>query len=228
MTFNSFKIFRHMSRLFYVAGDPELAKRTLRLYVQIVSKAREASMAEAETATAESTGAFGAGKDIDTDAHWVQTLVHGSRMLSRLALAQTDMSKAVDEAKEAGEMLEKAKTRLDVSDKALLATVQLAEAVWHIAMAYTGKPIMKCRRHRPDTVPQGRTCLPARSALRILLPSCTRPSRHIQYRPHIIISHWRISDREPRRTSRLPSSMPARLLKATPRKSGIGTYWASY
>ncbi|RPD68271.1 hypothetical protein L226DRAFT_517343 [Lentinus tigrinus ALCF2SS1-7] len=37
LTFNSFRIFRYMSRLFYVAGDPELARRTLRLYVQIQS-----------------------------------------------------------------------------------------------------------------------------------------------------------------------------------------------
>ncbi|KAI0660278.1 hypothetical protein C8Q70DRAFT_980001 [Cubamyces menziesii] len=152
LTFNSFKIFRHMSRLFYVAGDPELAKRTLRLYVQIVSKAREASMAEAETATAEATGAFGAGKDIDTDAYWVQTLVHGSRMLSRLALAQPDMSKAVDEAKEAGEMLEKAKTRLDINDKALLAIVQLAEAVWQIAMAYTEQDVLTRTKRFEDSL----------------------------------------------------------------------------
>ncbi|KAI8995256.1 hypothetical protein BD414DRAFT_506072 [Trametes punicea] len=137
LTFNSFKIFRHMSRLFYVTGDPELAKRTLRLYIQIVGKAREANMAEAQTATAEASGAFGAGKDIDTDFHWVQTLAHGSRMLSRLALVETDMCKAVDEAKEAGEMIEKAKARLDENDKPLLASVQLAQAIWNVAMAYT-------------------------------------------------------------------------------------------
>lgn len=128
-----------MSRLFYVSGDPELAKRTLRLYVQIVSKAREASMAEKMTATAESDGAFGAGSDIDTDEQWVHTLVQGSRMLSRLALAETDPGKAVENAKEAGDMLENARLRLKSDDKALVASVDLAAAIWHIAMAYTGE-----------------------------------------------------------------------------------------
>ncbi|OSC98625.1 hypothetical protein PYCCODRAFT_1396824 [Trametes coccinea BRFM310] len=142
LTFNSFKIFRHMSRLFYVTGDPELAKRTLRLYIQIVGKAREANLAEEESATAEAAGAFGAGKDVDSDHYWVQTLVQGSRMLSRLALAETDMGKAVDEAKEAGDVLEKAKTRLDRDDKVLLASVQLAEAIWNIAMAYTEQDVL--------------------------------------------------------------------------------------
>lgn len=132
-----------MSRLFYVAGDPELAKRTLRLYVQIVSKAREARMAEAGTATEDTVGAFGAGKDIDLDHNWVQTLVQGSRMLSRLALMETDAGKAGEQAKEAGETLEKAKTRLDRNDRVLLASVELAEAIWHIATAYTGnQPIV--------------------------------------------------------------------------------------
>ncbi|KAI0665604.1 hypothetical protein C8Q78DRAFT_1178413 [Trametes maxima] len=142
LTFNSFIVFRHMSRLFYVMGDPELAKRTLRLYIQIVSKAREASMAEAESATAETSGAFGAGKDIDTDNNWVQTLVQGSRMLSRQALVESDHGKAIEGAKEAGEVLEKAKTRLNTEDKVLVASVQLAEAIWHIAMAYTEQDVL--------------------------------------------------------------------------------------
>ncbi|KAI0350274.1 hypothetical protein OH77DRAFT_1431143 [Trametes cingulata] len=141
LTFNSFKIFRHMSRLFYVTGDPELAKRTLRLYIQIVSKAYEAKMAEADSGTADTSGAFGAGKDIDTDCNWVQTLVHGSRMLSRLALSESDLGKAAEAAREAGEMLQKAKTRLDASDKALVAAVQLAEAIWQVAMAYTEQDV---------------------------------------------------------------------------------------
>ena len=138
LTFNSFKVFRHMSRLFYVAGDPVLVQRTLRLYVQIVSKAREARMAEEDNTTQDASGAFGAGKDVDTDLNWVQTLVQGSRMLSRLALVETDGGKAVELAREAGEMLDKAKTRLDQDDPVLVASVQLAEAVWHVATAYTG------------------------------------------------------------------------------------------
>ena len=99
LTFNSFRIFRHMSRLFYVAGDPELAKRTLRLYIQVVSKSREASIAEEDTAAGEEGGAFGAGGDVDSDLLWVQTCVLGSRMLSRLALAEEDVGKAIETAR---------------------------------------------------------------------------------------------------------------------------------
>ncbi|KAI0643275.1 hypothetical protein C8Q79DRAFT_1094856 [Trametes meyenii] len=142
LTFNSFTVFRHMSRLFYVMGDPELAKRILRLYIQIVSKAREASMAEAESATAETSGAYGAGKDIDTDDNWVQTLVQGSRMLSRQALVESDLGKGIEEAKEAGEVLEKAKTRLSSKNEALVASVQLAEAIWNVVMAYTEQDVL--------------------------------------------------------------------------------------
>lgn len=139
-----------MSRLFYVAGDPELAKRTLRLYVQIVSKAREARLAEDKDATPETAAALGAGKDVDTDANWVQTLVQGSRMLSRLAFVEEDVGKAVEEAREAGELLDKAKTRLDSNDRVLLAAVQLAEAIWHVAVAYTGTSHVSCMDSQAD------------------------------------------------------------------------------
>ena len=142
LTFNSFRIFRHMSRLFYVAGDPELAKRTLRLYIQVVSKSREASIAEEDTAAGEEGGAFGAGGDVDSDLLWVQTCVLGSRMLSRLALAEEDVGKAIETAREAGEVLVQAKSRLDRNDEELVASVQLAEAIWHIATAYAGEPAL--------------------------------------------------------------------------------------
>ena len=52
-----------MTRLLFAAGDPELAKRTLRLYVQVVSKAREATMSETQESLAE---------EVDTDRHWVE------------------------------------------------------------------------------------------------------------------------------------------------------------
>ncbi|KAI0755686.1 hypothetical protein C8Q74DRAFT_319092 [Fomes fomentarius] len=152
LTFNSFKIFRHMSRLFYVAGDPDLARRTLRLYIQIVSKSREAKLAEEENATQDASGAFGAGKDVDTDFNWVQTLVQGSRMLSRLALAQSEHGKVVELAKEAGEMLEKAKVRLDHGDSVLVASVQLAEAIWHVATAYTEQDPRTRTKHFDDSL----------------------------------------------------------------------------
>ena len=59
-----------MTRLLYVSGDPELAKRLLRLYVQVVSKAREASLAEADDAQ---EGPFGVGGDYDNELPQVQS-----------------------------------------------------------------------------------------------------------------------------------------------------------
>ncbi|KAL4066373.1 hypothetical protein V8B97DRAFT_1041251 [Scleroderma yunnanense] len=118
LTFNSYRIFRHMGRLLYIAGDSELAKKTLRLYVQVVGKAREAGMAG----------------DYDTDRHWVETLVQGSRMLCRLGISRPGLD-GMEEVKEAGELIEKAKARLDKDDKELVARVALAEGVWHTISA---------------------------------------------------------------------------------------------
>ncbi|KAF9221151.1 TPR-like protein [Gyrodon lividus] len=123
LTFNSYRIFRHVTRLLYISGDAKLAKRTLRLYVQVVSKTREA----------------GVDGDHDTDHHWVGTLVEGARMLCRLALSRPG-SDGVDEVKEAGELIEKAKTRLNLADKELVARVALAEGVWNTVTALTDCP----------------------------------------------------------------------------------------
>ncbi|KAG2119459.1 hypothetical protein DEU56DRAFT_120881 [Suillus clintonianus] len=116
LTFNSYRIYRHMTRLLFISGDTELAKRTLRLYVQVVSKAREA----------------GVENDFDTDRHWVETLINGARILCRLAISRTD---GIDDAKEAGDMIEKAMTRLDEDDKEMVARVALAEGVWYTTLA---------------------------------------------------------------------------------------------
>ncbi|KAH8105236.1 hypothetical protein BXZ70DRAFT_919975 [Cristinia sonorae] len=129
LTFNSFRVFRHMTRLLYVSGDSELAKRTLRLYVQIVSKACEATLAEGDGAHV--------SEEADTDHHWVDTLVFGARMLCRLALQEVNYTTALDLAKEAGVMIEKAKTRLPLEDLKLVTSVQLAEGIWSSVMAYT-------------------------------------------------------------------------------------------
>jgi tetratricopeptide (TPR) repeat protein len=110
-----------MSRLLYVSGDTELAKRTLRLYIEVVSKTRAA----------------GVDGDSDTDRCWVETLVEGARMFCRLALSRHG-SGGVEEAKEAGEFLEKAKTRLDPVDKELVARVALAEGIWNTVTAIIG------------------------------------------------------------------------------------------
>lgn len=116
LTFNSYRIYRHMTRLLSISGDTELAKRTLRLYVQVVSKAREA----------------GVDNDFDTDRHWVETLINGARMLCRLSISRQD---GIDDAKEAGDMIEKAKTRLDENDKEMVARVALAEGVYYTTLA---------------------------------------------------------------------------------------------
>lgn len=110
-----------MFRLLYVSGDTELSKRTLRLYVEVVSETRAA----------------GVDGDSDTDRHWVETLVEGARMFCRLALSRL-VSGGVEEAKEAGEFLEKAKTRLDSADKQLVARVALAEGIWNTVTAFIG------------------------------------------------------------------------------------------
>ncbi|KAG1744916.1 uncharacterized protein EDB91DRAFT_1271102 [Suillus paluster] len=81
LTFNSYRVYRHMTRLLSISGDAELAKRTLRLYVQVVSKAREARV----------------DNDFDTDRHWVETLVSGARMLCRLAISRPDGKTRLDE-----------------------------------------------------------------------------------------------------------------------------------
>lgn len=134
LTFNSFRIYRHMFRLLSASGDPELAKRTLRLYIQVVSKAREAGSSQGG-ASSEVEGVI----DWDTDRLWVQTLVHGAKIFCRLAVQESDHDKAVELAKEAGTIIQKAKSRLDADDRELVASVQLAEGIWYSVMAHAGK-----------------------------------------------------------------------------------------
>ncbi|TRM66755.1 hypothetical protein BD626DRAFT_483705 [Schizophyllum amplum] len=121
LTFNSFRIYRHMTRLFYVSGDPELAKRTLRLYVQVVSKAHQASDA-------------GVGADADTDRQWVETLASGARMLCDIASSLPGLE-GVELVREAGTLVEKAKTRLAAEEVGLAASIALAEGVYNSILA---------------------------------------------------------------------------------------------
>lgn len=120
-----------MFRLLSASGDPELAKRTLWLYIQVVSKAREAGSSQGGTSESDA--------DWDTDRQWVQTLVQGSRLLCHLAVQEADHGKAIDLTKEAGTIIQKAKIRLDSEDKELVAMVQLTEGIWYSVMAYTGE-----------------------------------------------------------------------------------------
>jgi hypothetical protein len=119
LTFNSHRILRHMTRLLCVSGDTELAKRTLRLYVQVVSKAHTA------------------GSDADSDRHWVETLVQGARMLCRSAAATIGLE-GIKDARDAGVLIEKARERLCREDKHLVASVDLAEGIWNWTISLKG------------------------------------------------------------------------------------------
>lgn len=113
-----------MTRLLYLAGDLNLAKRTLRLYIQVVGKAYEASKEVL-------------GEDMDTDEHWVDTLVFGARMLLMTAGMNPGLE-GIDDVKEAGTVLEKARTRLKSEDKSLLAKVLLSEGIYWSLLAIKG------------------------------------------------------------------------------------------
>lgn len=154
LTFNSPPIQRHLTRLLYVSGDVGLARRTLRLYVQIVGKAWEtrgapvhaSGGAQLETETEADTA------QIDTDRAWIQTCVFGARMICRVISspsgADGSIAKKVnDDLKEAGRLIElarerlKSRIKLDVNehgkvdkdineDKELACSVDLAEGIW--------------------------------------------------------------------------------------------------
>jgi len=144
LTFNSHRVFRHMSRLFYVSGDSNLAIRTLRLYVQVVGKAWETARAgTVQEREGASPSSVESAHGVDTDRNWVQTLVHGARMLCRVACSKSGTAlgttgNGLDEAKEAGMLIEKAKIRLDKGHAELVGSVYLAEGIWHSVMAHKG------------------------------------------------------------------------------------------
>ena len=128
-----------------MSGDSNLAIRTLRLYVQVVGKAWETANAEAAQKQEDtSTSSVESVHRTDTDRNWVQALVQGARMLCRISCSKSGTAlgttgNGLDEAKEAGVLIEKAKTRLDENDVELVASVYLAEGIWHSVMAYKGR-----------------------------------------------------------------------------------------
>ena len=119
-----------MTRLLYVSGDASLARRTLRLYVQVVGKAFQA-------------GSAGANADADTDRNWVETLVFGVRMFCKIASTTLSSSvhtrEVLQDLREAESLIAKAKGRLDRDNKALAGSVELAEGIWNTVMALKGK-----------------------------------------------------------------------------------------
>lgn len=118
-----------MTRLLHASGDTALAKRTLRLYIQVVGKAWQAN-SEME------------GEMTDTNQSWVETLVAGARMLCRSASSNPGLE-GIEDVREAGTCLEKARKRLnaDASDdegRRLRASVDLAEGIWVSVLALKG------------------------------------------------------------------------------------------
>ncbi|KIJ47909.1 hypothetical protein M422DRAFT_45616 [Sphaerobolus stellatus SS14] len=109
-TFNSQRIYRHLWRILYVSGDIELARRTLKLYVQVVSKARETGSVD------------------ESDRIWVETLVQGARMLCRIP-------GGIEEAREAGKLLKRAEEKVNERDNVAAANVKRAKGIWHACMA---------------------------------------------------------------------------------------------
>ncbi|KAF8804168.1 hypothetical protein BYT27DRAFT_7170685 [Phlegmacium glaucopus] len=151
LTFNSSRILRHMSRLLYLSGDTKLAKRTLKLYIQVVGKAYETSgnvsVANLGSGGEGAGGEEGAGEDIDTDSNWVDTLIFGAIMLFKSSFSLPSPSPSptssylneMDDLNEAHQIIEKAKTRLNKEDKRLVAKVCLAEGVYWMIVGVKGQ-----------------------------------------------------------------------------------------
>lgn len=154
MTFHSHRIFRHLFRLLHASGENMLAKRTLKLYVQLVTKSRQASMSEIESTIRRrrtldeldnDPAVMGEGEPVeeisgaDHDRQFVGGLIFGARMLCRLP-------GDVDDIKWAKECLDIAKstvasnTRLG-RDLALKARLSCADGIVESTLAYRGNVI---------------------------------------------------------------------------------------
>jgi hypothetical protein len=110
-----------MTRVAEASGDTIIASRTLRLYSQVVGKARQA----------------GEMDSTDTDENWVTTLVAGARMLCRVALEanETKGERGIEAVREAAEMVKKARDRLENLDVKLKASVELADGICTTVLA---------------------------------------------------------------------------------------------
>lgn len=118
-----------MFRLLHVSGDHDLAKRVLRLYVQIVRKARETGTVDTEGHDTHDSSAT------DTDALWVYTLVQGARMLCRVP-------KDIKEVQEAGKLVELARAKYAHLDDEMMARVELADGIYQSVLALYGKSLL--------------------------------------------------------------------------------------
>ena len=112
-----------MTRLLHVSGDNSLAKRTLRLYVQVSNKARETKNAD---------GGLLFEDHVDSDSVFVTTLVQGVRMLCR---APGD----VKDIRQAGKLIEFARRWLNTDDVVLAASLDLAEGIYESVLTQRGE-----------------------------------------------------------------------------------------
>lgn len=113
-----------MARILHVTGDNYLAVRVVRLYVQVVRKARE-------TGTSNPEGVENQDSSMDMDILWVSTLVQAARMLCRIP-------GDVSNVKEAEEYLTLARERLGNLSVELRASVDLADGICKSIMAIRG------------------------------------------------------------------------------------------
>jgi hypothetical protein len=151
MTFHSHRVFRHLVRLIHASGDNEMAKRTFKLYTQLVTKARQASITEIDSALHHNKAldeqendeavAGSAEKEetasiVDSDRNFVGCLIFGARMLCRL---RGD----VEDARWAIECLEIAKDVVTRNsslgkDKLLRARLSCAHGIAESTLAFRG------------------------------------------------------------------------------------------
>jgi len=153
-----------MTRLLYFSGDTALAKRTLRLYVQIVSKALQTIEAAKVTGVREGSSDDSAEPEPEDRQKWIETLVFGARMLCRIASAssstligssagtgtgpiKSNWKEMTEELREAEELIEKAKTAVEKGNfgeerNELMANVLLAEGIWNWVMGLKG--VFRC------------------------------------------------------------------------------------
>ncbi|KZT54059.1 hypothetical protein CALCODRAFT_485892 [Calocera cornea HHB12733] len=131
LTFHSHRILRHLTRLLVSTGEIDEAKRVFRLYVQLVTKARETSAGDVslqlkrrptdEAAAPPEAIAYdegemeelGAGTDSDGDRTFVTALVFGIRMLARWARTEEDGKEAWKMAEMGTAVLKASEARRD-------------------------------------------------------------------------------------------------------------------
>lgn len=174
MTFHSHRIFRHQIRLLHASGENDLAKRTLKVYAQLVTKSRQASMGEVESTIRRRRTLDGLDNDpavmddvepeaehgsADSDRQFVDCLIFGARMLCRLPGDVEDAHWAEECLKTATDYVSK-NYRLN-ADHVLKARVSCADGIVQSIIAlrgscHTGCHIRESLTYLPEADPTKR------------------------------------------------------------------------